>query len=244
MIEIFHNCNNEQEQAQLDSNYQSFCDLLFQEIGTYLDLKGCCKNIRKKFNHHKPYWNEKRTKLWKAMRVDDRMFQRSPGTRLCKKLLYKRFVDCQNKFDRELRKARRTYNRGFCIELDNIDTSDPTQFWKYIKSLGTKTKKDIPMKVYHTNALTCDIGVVLDTWREEFSSLYNNDRQETDFYAQSLRHKLLFQQRMEEPDYQENEYLNEPLSYDEVEKVFIKLQSNKAMGIDQIPNEILQKGLA
>ncbi len=96
------------------------------------------------------------------------------------------------------------------------------------------------MNVYHNNALTSDIGVLLDTWREAISSLYNNARQETDFYARPLRHKLLLEQIMEAPDYQENEYLKEPLFYDEVENV-VKLQSNKAIGIDQIPNEILQK---
>lgn len=45
---------------------------------------------------------------------------------------------------------------------------------------------------------------------------------------------------MEKSDYQENEYLNKPLWYDEVEKGVFKLKSNKAMGIDQILNEILQ----
>ncbi len=35
LIEIFHYSEN--EQPQLDSNYQSFCDLVFQEMDTYKD---------------------------------------------------------------------------------------------------------------------------------------------------------------------------------------------------------------
>ncbi len=59
------------------------------------------------------------------MRHDERVFQRTSEIHF-KNLLYMRFIDSQNKFDRQLRKARRTYNRGFCIELGNIGTSSPT----------------------------------------------------------------------------------------------------------------------
>ncbi len=41
-------------------------------------------------------------------------------------------------------------------------------------------------------------------------------------------------QRMEEQNYQENEYFNKPLSDDEVEKVVIWLKPNKAMEFDQM----------
>ncbi len=49
LIEIFHKCEN--DQTQLDSNYDSFCDLLFQEMDTYLDLKVFSKNNRKTFRN-------------------------------------------------------------------------------------------------------------------------------------------------------------------------------------------------
>ncbi len=49
------------------------------------------------------------------------------------------------------------------------------------------------------------ICVVLDIWREYCSFSYDDARQETDFYAQSLQHKLLLEQRMVEPDYGEVE---------------------------------------
>ena len=37
-----------------------------------------------------------------------------------------------------------------------------------------------------------------------------------------------------------NIYLNEQLSYDEVEKAVRKLQNGKSPGLDNIPNEILK----
>ncbi len=73
---------------------------------------------------------------------------------------------------------------------------------------------------------------MLDTLREDFSLLYNNTRQEIYFYAQSLGHKLLLRQSMEEPDHQENEYLNKPLSYIEANINFF-LDDNSIETVDR-----------
>ncbi len=55
------------------------------------------------------------------MRDDERMFQRTPGTRLCKNLLYKRFVDSRNKFDRELRIASKKWHMSVNLSKNDYN---------------------------------------------------------------------------------------------------------------------------
>ncbi len=52
--------------------------------------------------------------------------------------------------------------------------------------------------------------------------------------------KQVRETHMENPLNEENPKLNGPISYDEIEKIIIKLKINKSSGIDQIPNEVLK----
>ncbi len=45
---------------------------------------------------------------------------------------------------------------------------------------------------------------------------------------------------MSNENYVHNTALNEPISYDEIEKVVLKLKAKKACGIDKIPNEVIK----
>ena len=98
------------------------------------------------------------------------------------------------------------------------------------------------MKVYQDGNIVTDVEKVLDKWKVEFESLYNNmnNGEEFDetFYTDMMNVKMQRELEMESDNYEKNEHINEPLSYDEVEQVINKLKIKKATGLDGIPNEV------
>ena len=82
------------------------------------------------------------------------------------------------KIDNLLRNTERNYYRNKALEIEQINTSNPTEFWKYVNSLGPKRKTNIPMEVYQTDSpegstKVNDHDVVMNTWKDDFYSLYN-----------------------------------------------------------------------
>ncbi len=59
-------------------------------------------------------------------------------------------------------------------------------------------------------------------------------------YADLLTNKEILESDMSGPEYIENIYINEDILYNEVNQVINTLWRNKAVGIDQIPNEIIK----
>ena len=58
------------------------------------------------------------------------------------------YKDTQNKFDKEMRKAKRIYQKSITNKLIHVETNDPKQFWNVIKNLGPRRKSDtIPLEI-------------------------------------------------------------------------------------------------
>ena len=77
-------------------------------------------------------------------------------------------------FDKLLRSTERKYNRQKAYQIEQINTSNPTEFWKQISSLGPKKNTEIPLKVYNANGdIVNEHNTVLESWKNDFSGLYN-----------------------------------------------------------------------
>ena len=152
-----------------------------------------------------------------------------------------------NKFDRELRKADRLYRKNI---IDNIEdfcnngNNDPKQFWKNIKSLGSRKLTEIPMKIKRNIEIIADQEIVLEQWKTDFSGLYNqcNENNEFDeaFYQNIMTIVHERERDMENEHYDENNEINNALTRNEVVAILNKLKYKNACGIDGIPNEILK----
>ncbi len=91
-------------------------------------------------------------------------------------------------------------------------------------------------------SLSEDTQEVLDTWKKDYSTLYN--RPDFDFndpeYLQSIYELKNRERDMLNEHYIDNSYLNENILYAEITKAIQRLKSGKAVGCDLIPNEVLK----
>ena len=84
----------------------------------------------------------------------------------------------------------------------------------------------------------------MDKWKTDFESLYNPPPEIDNKFDNTFRQNITTQVELMEgnmnTENDSNIFLNDRISYDEVEKVISKLKNNKACGIDNISNEVLK----
>ena len=104
--------------------------------------------------------------------------------------------------------------------------------------MGPRKQNIIPMKVTTKECVIDTTDEVLNEWQREFSNLYNHEPNNSEynviFFNRCQNRTLSFQL---EP---ENHFINEPISYDEINKAVQELKLNRSPGEDTIPNEILK----
>ncbi len=143
-------------------------------------------------------------------------------------------------FDRVYRRLKRKYNRDKRIEIANIPTSDPKQFWKAIHKLGPKSKTNIRIEVYNEDGnIETDMNKILNKWSSEYETLYKFlpesgtfDDQIFNEHKQNLINIELNGHILED--------LNHIISVEEVGKVISNSKNNKSVGIDNLHYEIFK----
>ena len=86
---------------------------------------------------------------------------------------HQEFVRIQNQFDAYFRHHKRKFIWDKQLQLDQLNTSDPADFWWQIKKLGPRSSDGPPLDVYDDEGhMTADINCVLDTWSNTFGKLY------------------------------------------------------------------------
>ena len=233
-------------QSQVDSLYDDMLSYIFAEMDEYIDYKYVSNKSRKRLKFQKPFWNDHLTSTWKDMTTAEKLFRKSKHTPRST-FLRSVFLEKQKCFDKLLRQYERKYNRQKAIEIEDVNTSNPTEFWKHINSLGPKKSNKIPMEVYTPcgSNKTSDKNIVLDTWRHDFEGLYNipdseHENFDVDFYENILsRITDIKQFELNNTDANVIDY-NQPFSMDEMNKICTRIKLGKAVGPDMIPNEVLK----
>ena len=229
--------NNQDEMNKL---YTEFCNILTYEMDTFLK-HSCTSGKTRNCKSQKPYWNDTLSRYWKEMKMAERQFLRSKNRH--NSILHNEFIIKRKTFMRELRKCERMYRHQQLSNLENICVSDPKIFWQTIKKLGPRKSNVIPEQVYIDGVLSDNISLVLQKWKEDFYSLYNN-RDGNELFCQNFleytKNKIRsFELEMCENNYVMNGLLNLPISIQEIQYMVKRLKRNKASGIDNIPYEIL-----
>ena len=101
------------------------------------------------------------------------------------------------------------------------------------------------MKVKLEDSICSDEEVVLNKWHDDFHNLLNIPENSSfdDVFKNNLvyhKKKKEIESKMKSNNYRPNEYLNAPIELFEIENIVTEMKSQKAVGIDKIPNEILK----
>ena len=112
-----------------------------------------------------------------------------------------------------------------------METSDQKSFWKEIGKIGIgqERRKEIPCEVKLSNGeVSNKLGDVLDVWKAGFENLLNCNNNLSNFPDKS----------QERRDY--NYKFDADISRAELMLAIRSLKSNKAVGIDDLPAEVLK----
>ena len=233
-------------QNEVDTFYEDMTSEIFNEMDRYIDVKVLRKSTRKRYKNHKPFWNDELTLAWKEMSNAEKTFRKIINNRALSKVKRHEFLTKRKLFDKLLRSTERNYNRKKAFEIEEINTSNPTEFWKQISRLGPKKSTNIPLKVYDDQGnIVDDKDQVLDSWKNEFSNLYNLPEGQSSIFDDEFYNDLSVKlQDIKQYELHNNavdmESYNLEFSNDELERVCRNLKLGKAVGPDMIPNEILK----
>ncbi len=233
---------NRESQGNVNVVYDQLLSCLFKEMDNVLPKNRGIQSS-KKLKIKKPYWSDELKVLWKQMCDSENEYLKYKGSNQIRQLLRHRFKESSRIFNRTLRRAERAYNRSRQDEIETVCTSNPTEFWNYIKKLGPRTSNKIPEEVYDDdNNIMYDRNSVLNKWKNEFENLYKSDDKifDDDFYNEILGLLRNAENNMNDPLYTDNQMLNRNITIEEINVVVDRLKNRKAPGIDRIPNEVLK----
>lgn len=234
----------EKVQSSVDDFYNDMLKSIFTEMDQHIDYRDASKRSRKQYKNHKPFWNSDLSSAWKLMSDSEKVFLNA--NKFNRRELHNNYIFQRKSFDKLLRKTERSYFRNKALEIENINTSNPTEFWQYIKSLGPKRKSAIPMQVYNSDgSKTDDCDSVMDKWKSEFRNLYNmpddiDSAFDSEFY-ENISAGLPNLKDFELNNNLANDYYyNKPFDINDIEKVCRKLKHGKSVGPDMLANEVLK----
>lgn len=232
---------NRESQAEIDLIYDQFREEIIQELNRNVPYHNASKSSKKRWRTKKAFWCTELEVLWKDMHQADKV-ARKARSRNDKRHSHAIFRSKRQLFDRRYRQLERAYRREKWQNIEKIQTDNPSDFWKEIKTLGPKKKQSIPLEVYDSNEeVISDPPSVLSKWKNEFTSLYvgpqgtNNNIWDDIVQENQFRESIML-----DPLWEENTTLNHNFTLDEIRRVVMKAKSGKSAGIDNIPYEALK----
>ena len=227
-------------QMDIDNIYLNLCNLYHNEMSLWFKSINVQPSSKKRLKRiSKPFWNDTLQLLLNDLQLTEKQFVKARGGSRPEKR--KVFKAAQKRFDREFRKEERRYKRNKESEIEALCTSNPKEFWKLLKELGPRKKTNkIPMETYDNFGNICDdVNFVFEKWRGEYNKLYNPS-DECENYDNEFQDFCLNELTLEGNEEGYDDLMDSLLSAEEVRKILTKAKCKKAVGIDNIPNEILK----
>ena len=199
-----------------------------RELGKHLrELDNTPKSKKLARHSPKPYWLDDLTELWKLCHEAEKAYEKAD----CKSPVY---IGLKERSNRDIKKARWSFERKKVYELEEANVNNPTEFWRLIQKLGPKKKASKPWAAEDTEGnVINDTETVLGTWRKDFKGLLtppDDDTQEQKAFVQNIINDN--RRREQERDfYTSRPDLNSDFIEDEVEKIVRKSKTGKAPGL-------------
>jgi len=236
-------------QNNIDVIYSELVAGIHDEMDNILQHRDVC-TTRKLRNKHRcrPYWSDSLASLWDEARKAEQLYLRAKSRQL-KKLLREEYKLKRRVFDQTLRKQERLFNTSV---RDKIDACNPKQFWDYIRRLGPAKREPVGKSVILDDGTeSTDQAVILTKWREDFESLFSGTVDDENFDDDFLQRceELYTNRNNNVPAYCEldtgsniwSDILNSPLDIEETRNALQRAKLGKAVGVDNLPNEILKR---
>ena len=221
-----------------------------------VNLGGAKSKVKKRKNVE--YWNHELEREWRNVCLLEKQWRACRNNQVQEKRGV--FKLARQRFDKHLRKTRRSYQSTKQERMVKVCDNDVNTFWKDIDSIkmgiAGNRKQRIPIEIEEGGTIVTDTEKVLNRWRRDFKNIYQNignGQFDED-------HLAYIEQRVDsmEREYQEmvrehNEdihginhidILNQPLTLDEVRKAVLRAKKRKAVGLDELPAELLQNETA
>ena len=151
------------------------------------------------------------------------------------------FINNRNLFDKCLRKTQREYNISMQTHIDSLNTKDPKAFWEELRKLGPKgnTKPNTYKVQLDDGGVSDDPNIVLENGKGT-SKRYTKPME-----LQGATTTHLFKTSVDchnngRNNIQASATLNRPIALQETVNSLKTLRNGKAVGIDNIANEILK----
>ena len=228
------------EQREIDKTYDQLCKVFYDEMDKTLKSRNPCSRAKKRLRRCKPFWTNELTNLWQTVCNSEKAYLKAPQNSALRRHYKKRFYDSQNLFDKTYKKTKRQYQEGKVKAIETLNTENPKLFWQEIRNLGPRKSSSIPCAVYGDDgSIDYNEKNVFEKWKNDFSMLYNTEPLpgsfDDDFYNWARTEKLKLEQASAQ-----NQHLNRDISEAEVRKALNKAKAGKAVGIDNIPNEVMK----
>ncbi len=238
---------NRISQDQVDALYDSFCKEYHEAMDKHLHyVETLPDKCRKYKSNPKPWWNDELEKTWKHLVRKERELKEKNSVK--KKRLVKKndeFKKAQQTFDRLYRKCKREYVRKEQMELEELNTKDPREFWNQLKRLGPKNQNIyIPLQTVKANGeITNDLNEVIQIWCDAYKSLYTPFSNDSDFdekfYDEIKTEKANLEKEFLSHDNVDGN-LNMHFTFEEVRAKVMSSKNRKAVGLDNLPYEIFK----
>ena len=178
--------------------------------------------------------------LWANVTAKDKELKLMGNTRR-KRRKHQEFVRVQKQFDACFRRHKRKYITDKQLQLDQLNTSDPAEFWRQIKKLGPRSSDGPPLEVYDDEGhITADINCVLDTWANTYGKLYVPYEDADTIFDKEFYETKLRESDMSDTDpTPDNPILNETIRLNEIQNSVLHAKNNKAV-LDYLPYEVFK----
>jgi hypothetical protein len=143
-------------QREIDSIYDQFCKIYYDEMDKNLRFKNVNKKAKKRHRQLKPFWNDELSFLWNIVREYENKFLKAPQNSAMKRSLQIKFFDAQKDFDKKYGKAKRRFQEKKMIDIEMMNTEDPKAFWQELKKLGPQRSNEILIAVYNDDGSVCN----------------------------------------------------------------------------------------
>ena len=226
--------SNVRNQTDLDNKYDDFISLIINEMYRKVNHKKIKikeGQSNKKRRLRKPWWSNELSAIWNELCLKEKAVTKAEGNK--KRPKRELFLRQRKLFNREVQRAKRSYWRKRQLEIAQLETSDQKAFWKEIGKIGIaqERRNQIPMEVLlESGEVSTDPKHVLQTWKTSYEQLLNQN-------AETATPPDISD---EQQNVNSTNLINNEIGIEEVKTAIKTLKSNKAMGIDELPSEVLR----